>query len=208
MPTTSDGRADRLQGFARLFELAPFVGVKWGLGVLRRRLKYKEIKCCKAFRGCHRLVYCPNLTKKERIMDPDNKKRISIYMDKDIVEKADKALMVCGCSSRNELVAKAIEYYISEKEIEGASQYLVTRISKSIAQANDVTLKQVTTGLHRYAIYLDMMIQMLGQVLDYDEEDIRKMCSEAYRHLKSVNGKVTFESIMNHSLGLGETFDE
>ena len=140
-------------------------------------------------------------------MDPENKKRISIYMDKDIVEKADKALKACGCSSRNELVAKAIEYYISEKEIEGASQYLVTRISKSIAQANDVTLKQVTTGLHRYAIYLDMMIQMLGQALDYDEEDIRKMRSEAYRHLKSVKGKVTFESIMNHSLGLDEIFD-
>ena len=64
LPTTSDGRADRLKGFARLFEVAPFVGHKWGLGVLRRRLKYKEIKCCKAFRGCHRLVYCPKLTKK------------------------------------------------------------------------------------------------------------------------------------------------
>lgn len=140
-------------------------------------------------------------------MDPENKKRISIYMDKDIVEKADKALKVCGCSSRNELVAKAIEYYISEKEIEGASQYLVTRISKSIAQANDVTLKQVTTGLYRYAIYLDMMIQMLGQAMDYDEADIRKMRSEAYKHLKSVKGKVTFESIMNHSLGLDEIFD-
>ena len=81
------------------------------------------------------------------------------------------------------------------------------RISKSIAKANDVTLKQVTTGLHRYAIYLDMMIQMLGQVIEYDEEDIRKMRSEAYRHLKSVNGKVTFESIMNHSMGLDEIFD-
>ena len=140
-------------------------------------------------------------------MDPENKKRISIYMDKDIVEKADKALGVCGCTSRNELVAKAIEYYISEKEIEGASQYLVTRISKSIAQANDVTLKQVTTGLYRYAIYLDMMIQMLGQAMDYDEADIRKMRSEAYKHLKSVKGKVTFESIMNHSLGFDEIFD-
>ena len=30
MPVTSDGRADRLQGFTRLFELAPFVGHKMG----------------------------------------------------------------------------------------------------------------------------------------------------------------------------------
>ena len=141
-------------------------------------------------------------------MDPDNKKRISIYMDKDIVEKADKALKVCGCSSRNELVAKAIEYYISEKEIEGASQYLVTRISKSIAQANDITLKQVTTGLHRYAIYLDMMIQMLGEAMEYEREDLMRMRREAYRNIRTVNGKVSFESIMNHSWGLNEIFDE
>lgn len=207
LPTTSDGRADRLQGFARLLRWRLLWVIKWGLGVLRRRLKYKEIKCCKAIRGCHRLVYCPNLTKKERIMDPDNKKRISIYMDKDIVEKADKALKVCGCSSRNELVAKAIEYYISEKEIEGASQYLVDRISKSIAKANDVTLKQVTTGLFRYAIYLDMMIQMLGEAMEYEREDLMRMRREAYRNIRTVNGKVSFESIMNHSWGLNEIFD-
>ena len=39
LPTTSDGRADRLQGVSRLFEVAPFVGHKCGLGVLHRRLK-------------------------------------------------------------------------------------------------------------------------------------------------------------------------
>ena len=55
---------------------------------------------------------------------------------------------------------------------------------------------------------VQFLIQMLGQIIEYDEEDIRKMRSEAYRHLKSMNGNVTFESIMNHSLGLGETFDE
>ena len=38
--------------------------IKWELGVLLRRLKYKEIRCCKAFCGCHRLVSYPNLTKK------------------------------------------------------------------------------------------------------------------------------------------------
>ena len=30
LPNTSDGRADRLQGVARLFEVAPFVGHKMG----------------------------------------------------------------------------------------------------------------------------------------------------------------------------------
>ncbi len=64
MPTTSDGRADRLQGFARLLRWRLLWVIKWGLGVLCRRLKYKEIRCCKAFCGCHRLVSYPNLTKK------------------------------------------------------------------------------------------------------------------------------------------------
>ena len=64
MPTTSDGRADRLQGVARLLNWRLLWVIKWGLGVLLRRLKYKEIRCCKAFCGCHRLVSYPNLTKK------------------------------------------------------------------------------------------------------------------------------------------------
>ena len=64
MPVTSDGRADRLQGVVRLFELAPFVGHKWGLGVLHRSLKCEKMRVYKDFLGCHRLVSCPNLTKK------------------------------------------------------------------------------------------------------------------------------------------------
>ncbi len=140
-------------------------------------------------------------------MDSENKRRISIYLDKSIVEKADASLELCGCSSRNELVAKAIECYISENELAGASQYLVERISKSIAKANDVTLKQVTTGLFRYAVYLDMMIQMLGGAMEYSASDIRRMRSEAYRNIKSEKGKVSFSDIMNHSLYLDDVFD-
>ena len=36
-------------------------------------------------------------------MDPENKKRISIYMDKNIVEKADKALYWAKEHGRNQV---------------------------------------------------------------------------------------------------------
>lgn len=51
--------------------------------------------------------------------DPENKQRISIYVDRELVKKADELLSLAKCSSRNEFVAKAIERYIGELVLEG-----------------------------------------------------------------------------------------
>ncbi len=40
---------------------------------------------------------------------PENKQRISIYVERELVKKADELLSLEKCSSRNEFVFKAIE---------------------------------------------------------------------------------------------------
>ena len=42
-----------------------------------------------------------------KVTDPENKQRISIYIDRDLVKKADGLSSLAGCKSRNEFVSKA-----------------------------------------------------------------------------------------------------
>ena len=56
--------------------------------------------------------------------DPENKQRISIYVDRELVKKADELLSLAKCSSRNEFVAKAIERYIGELALGGGNSFV------------------------------------------------------------------------------------
>lgn len=47
-------------------------------------------------------------------MDPKDKQRISIYIDRELVKQADATIPLSDCESRNEFVARAIERYIAE----------------------------------------------------------------------------------------------
>ena len=59
-----------------------------------------------------------------KVTDPENKQRISIYIDRDLVKKADNLLSLAGCKSRNEFVTKAIERYIGELALGGDNSFV------------------------------------------------------------------------------------
>ena len=64
--------------------------------------------------------------------DPENKQRISIYVDRELVKKADELLSWAKCSSRNEFVAKAIERYIGELALGDGNSFVTKALADSI----------------------------------------------------------------------------
>ena len=64
--------------------------------------------------------------------DPENKQRISIYVERELVKKADQLLSLAKCSSRNEFVAKAIERYIGEFALGGGNSFVTKALEDSI----------------------------------------------------------------------------
>ena len=66
-----------------------------------------------------------------KVTDPENKQRISIYIDRDLVKKADGLLSLANCKSRNEFVTKAIERYISELALGGDISFVTEALFTS-----------------------------------------------------------------------------
>lgn len=51
-------------------------------------------------------------------MDSENKQRISLYLDKDTVKKADRMMKEYGYKSRNEFYTEALENFIADEVLQ------------------------------------------------------------------------------------------
>ena len=71
-------------------------------------------------------------------MSKNEKVKFTVYLDKDFLKKADKAVHASGCNSRNEFIIKAIENYMAELTLGEANPVLTNKLAEIITQSKDV----------------------------------------------------------------------
>lgn len=101
-------------------------------------------------------------------MRKKEKVKFTVYLDEDFLKTTDKAVHASGCKSRNEFIIKAIENYIAELTLSEANPVLTNKLTEIITQSNDVAMKKVASGLFRYAVYLDIAIQLVADHMRID----------------------------------------
>ena len=91
-------------------------------------------------------------------------KRISLYLDKKLVKKADAAQRKFGYSSRNEFFTAMIENFIANEMIKENSPILSEKLSKAVAELSEDNAKAISKGLFRYAVELEMITRIIAQI--------------------------------------------
>ena len=134
-----------------------------------------------------------------KVTDPENKQRISIYIDRDLVKKADGLLSLANCKSRNEFVTKAIERYISELALGGDNSFVTEALSASISKASNETFSKVSSALFRYAVYVDMMVRILAECVDLTPGELEEFQRQAYNNVRRTRGKVSLDETLRHA---------
>ena len=134
-----------------------------------------------------------------KVTDPENKQRISIYIDRDLVKKADGLLSLANCKSRNEFVTKAIERYISELALGGDISFVTEALSASISKASNETFSKVSSALFRYAVYVDMMVRILAECVDLTPGELEEFQRQAYNNVRRTRGKVSLDETLRHA---------
>lgn len=132
-------------------------------------------------------------------MSKNEKTKFTVYLDEDMLRKTDKAVLASGLKSRNEFIIKAIENYIAELTLTQANPVLADKLAEVISQSNDVAMKKVSSGLFRYAVFLDMMVQMVADLLELDEYDIENYRKRAYNNVRRTKGRVSLDSTLQHT---------
>jgi len=128
-------------------------------------------------------------------MDSKNKQRVSVYLDKDLVRRADNLQEMLGCKSRNALYSLALENLIADKTIEERGDVLIEKLAVAIEKAVDFEAVKISKGLFRYAVELDVILQMLSLCWNIEPQGIKKMRREAINNVRRTRGKVRLDEL-------------
>ena len=129
-------------------------------------------------------------------MDSENMKRVGLYLDKDLVKRADDMVKQFHFKSRNEFFAAAVENYIADYLLGSNESAVSDKLGKSIAKYSEDNAKAISKGLFRYAVQLEMMCRVLAIDRMITKDVLEGMRHEAINNVRRTRGKVRFEEIL------------
>ena len=128
-------------------------------------------------------------------MDLENMQRISLYLDRGLVKRADKFAKEQGFSSRNELFSQAVESLMADNALQD-NDILGEKLAWAVLKLSEDNAKAISKGLFRYAVQLEMVMRVLAELSEYTPEQVEEMRREAINNVRRTRGKVSLEDIL------------
>lgn len=128
-------------------------------------------------------------------MDLEHKQRISLYLDKETVEKMDEAIKKYGYRSRNDFVSSAIDNLIADKLLGENDTMISDKLSRAIAQMSEKQTLQIAKSMFRYAVEMELIMRMFSEALDFTPAELEEMRKEAIRNVRRTRGKVRLDNL-------------
>lgn len=141
-------------------------------------------------------------------MDNENKQRISLYLDRSLVKKADKIIKEYGYKSRNDLYSAAVEDFITVEILKENESFIVEKLSKAIADLSKNNSKAISQGLFRYAVQLEMVMRIIAELSELTEDEIRRLRNKSINNVKRLKGRIHIEDVIAGSYNDYEIFTD
>lgn len=128
-------------------------------------------------------------------MDSEYKQRISLYLDKERVEKMDEAIKKYGYRSRNDFVSSAVDNLIADKLLGENDTVISEKLSRVIAEMSEAQTLQIAKSMFRYAVEMELIMRMFSETLDFTPAELEEMRKEAVRNVRRTRGKVRLDDL-------------
>ena len=122
------------------------------------------------------------------------KQRIGVYMEKELVERADEMASYVGARSRNEFVAEAVKFYIGFLNSRKAENYLLQSLSSVLTSTVHDSENRLARMDFKIAVELSKLSQVVAYTHDVDEESLKRLHTKCVDEVRRINGAVEFES--------------
>lgn len=129
-------------------------------------------------------------------MKSTEKIRVSLFLDRNTVETADRMMIERGYRSRNEFNSAMIKEMNADEIIEKQGDFLGEKFAKAMESYEEEIRKTLSKGLFRYAVHLEMIAKILADQYGYSEEDAEEIRREACRNVRRLRGKIPLENIL------------
>ncbi len=129
-------------------------------------------------------------------MKSTEKIRVSLFLDRDTVETADRMMKERGYRSRNEFYSAMINEISAEEIIDKQGDFLGEKFAKAMESYEEEMRKTLSKGLFRYAVHLEMIAKILADQYGYSEDEAEEIRREACRNVRRLRGKIPLEKIL------------
>lgn len=128
-------------------------------------------------------------------MESKSKQRISLYLDKETVEKMDEAIKKYGYRSRNDFVSSAVDNLLADRLLGENDTVISEKLSKAIAQMSEAQTLQIAKSMFRYAVEMELIMRMFSEITDFNSDELEEMRREAIRNVRRTRGKVRLDDL-------------
>ena len=129
-------------------------------------------------------------------MKSTEKIRVSLSLDREMVETADRMMKERGYHSRNEFYSAMINEMSAEEIIDKQGDFLGEKFAKAMESYEEEIRKTLSKGLFRYAVHLEMIAKILADQYGYNEDEAEEIRREACRNVRRLRGKIPLEKIL------------
>lgn len=98
--------------------------------------------------------------------------------------------------SRSELIERALKLFLATRVLSSKSDVLVPELAECIAKSSDDGIVKISKGLFRYAVEVEMLIELLADSLDIDDEDLYEVRRRAVNNVRRTRGKIKLDDLI------------
>ena len=122
-----------------------------------------------------------------------NKKKTTIWLYPEVIQRMDGWLEADNCASRSEFVDKAIRFYMGYLATEDTSEYLSDELLATVRGVTTENNNRLSSLLFKLCVELNMAMHTVAAHFEVDDLDRQELRRFAEDEVKRANGQVSFD---------------
>lgn len=126
----------------------------------------------------------------------EEKIRTGISINKDLLNECDRYLADSNYSNRSELIETALKLFLATRTISEKSDVLVPELAECISAENDKVITKLSKGMFRYAVELEVLIEILNKTFDLNKNELTEIRRSAVNNVRRTKGRIKLDDLI------------
>ena len=126
----------------------------------------------------------------------DKKDRHTVWLEPEVWDMVEHHYHKDNCSTKNEYIKKAVQFYSGYLDAESAGEYLPRVLSDVLESKLSALGSRIGRLLFKLAVEQDMNTNILAALAEVDLDTVDHLRGQCVQRVKHTNGEVSFEDAL------------
>lgn len=131
----------------------------------------------------------------------ENRHRHTVWMDDPVWDQVESHYQKDNCSTKNEYIEKAIQFYSGYLDTKHAEEYLPRVLSDVLEGKLGALGKRMGHLLFKQSVEQDVLANLFAYGLDVDMDTLQKLRVRCVKEVRETNGEIALEDALLYQKG-------